>query len=197
MVFPAGILQPPFFERGAPRADELRRASAWSWATSSRTASTTRAGSSTPRATCATGGRGPVNTEFEHARRSAWRSSSTATSSLGDAARQRQADARREHRRPRRHQARVRGVRHGAAAAKEPQQTASSPPSSSSSSASRRRGARKRADESARACGSTTNPHSPPQFRVNGPLSNLPEFAPAFQCKPGAKMVRKNQCTIW
>ncbi|MCA1665424.1 MAG: M13 family metallopeptidase, partial [Myxococcales bacterium] len=43
----------------------------------------------------------------------------------------------------------------------------------------------------------TTDPHSPPQFRVNGPMSNLPEFANAFQCKPGDKMVRKTQCTIW
>jgi endothelin-converting enzyme/putative endopeptidase len=43
----------------------------------------------------------------------------------------------------------------------------------------------------------TTDPHSPPQFRIDGPLSNLPEFAAAFQCKPGDKMVRKVQCTIW
>jgi endothelin-converting enzyme/putative endopeptidase len=43
----------------------------------------------------------------------------------------------------------------------------------------------------------TTDPHSPPEFRVNGPLSNLPEFATAFQCKPGAKMVRQTQCVVW
>jgi putative endopeptidase len=43
----------------------------------------------------------------------------------------------------------------------------------------------------------TTDPHSPPRFRVNGPLSNLPEFAAAFSCKAGDKMVRQNQCTIW
>ncbi|HEX8952985.1 MAG TPA: M13 family metallopeptidase, partial [Polyangia bacterium] len=43
----------------------------------------------------------------------------------------------------------------------------------------------------------TTDPHSPAQFRVDGPLSNLPEFASAFQCKAGDKMVRKTQCTIW
>ena len=43
----------------------------------------------------------------------------------------------------------------------------------------------------------TTDPHSPPENRVNGPLSNLPEFAAAFQCKPGSKMVRAEQCTIW
>jgi endothelin-converting enzyme/putative endopeptidase len=43
----------------------------------------------------------------------------------------------------------------------------------------------------------TTDPHSPPQFRIDGPLSNLPEFAAAFQCKPTDHMVRQNQCTIW
>jgi len=43
----------------------------------------------------------------------------------------------------------------------------------------------------------TTDPHSPAQFRVDGPMSNLPEFSAAFQCKPGDKMVRKMQCTIW
>jgi putative endopeptidase len=44
-----------------------------------------------------------------------------------------------------------------------------------------------------------TNPHSPPKFRVNGPLSNLPEFASAFQCKEGAPMVRaaRDRCEIW
>jgi endothelin-converting enzyme/putative endopeptidase len=44
-----------------------------------------------------------------------------------------------------------------------------------------------------------TNPHSPPRFRVDGPLSNLPEFASAFQCKDGAPMVRAadKRCTIW
>ncbi len=43
----------------------------------------------------------------------------------------------------------------------------------------------------------STNPHSPPNFRVNGPLSNLPEFAQAFSCKPDAKMVRKDRCEVW
>ncbi len=42
-----------------------------------------------------------------------------------------------------------------------------------------------------------TNPHSPPHLRVNGPLSNVPEFAQAFQCKPGAKMIRANRCEVW
>ena len=42
-----------------------------------------------------------------------------------------------------------------------------------------------------------TNPHSPAHLRVNGPLSNLPEFAKAFSCKPDAKMVRKDRCEVW
>lgn len=42
-----------------------------------------------------------------------------------------------------------------------------------------------------------TNPHSPPNLRVNGPLSNLPEFAQAFSCKPGSKMVRQERCEVW
>jgi endothelin-converting enzyme/putative endopeptidase len=42
-----------------------------------------------------------------------------------------------------------------------------------------------------------TNPHSPPKFRVDGPLSNLPSFASAFQCKEGAPMVRAQRCEIW
>jgi putative endopeptidase len=35
-----------------------------------------------------------------------------------------------------------------------------------------------------------TNPHSPAVWRVNGPLSNLPEFREAFGCKEGDPMVR-------
>lgn len=44
-----------------------------------------------------------------------------------------------------------------------------------------------------------TNPHSPAQFRVDGPLSNLAEFATAFQCKEGAPMVRSGEkrCSVW
>ncbi|MDB4945382.1 MAG: Endothelin-converting enzyme 1 [Labilithrix sp.] len=43
----------------------------------------------------------------------------------------------------------------------------------------------------------STNPHSPAMFRVNGPISNMPQFAQAFSCKPDAKMVRKDRCEIW
>ena len=42
-----------------------------------------------------------------------------------------------------------------------------------------------------------TDPHSPPSFRVNGPASNMPEFAAAFGCKAGSKMVRANACRVW
>jgi putative endopeptidase len=43
----------------------------------------------------------------------------------------------------------------------------------------------------------TVNPHSPSEFRVNGPLSNTPAFAQAFGCQAGQKMVRANACTVW
>ena len=44
-----------------------------------------------------------------------------------------------------------------------------------------------------------TNPHSPPRYRVAGPLANLPEFASAFQCKEGSPMVRpaEKRCQVW
>ena len=41
------------------------------------------------------------------------------------------------------------------------------------------------------------NPHSLPRWRVNGPLSNMPQFKEAFNCKDGDAMVRDNQCAIW
>ncbi len=42
-----------------------------------------------------------------------------------------------------------------------------------------------------------TNTHSLPRWRVNGPLSNMPQFAKAFNCKSGQQMVRKDMCEIW
>jgi putative endopeptidase len=41
------------------------------------------------------------------------------------------------------------------------------------------------------------NPHSPPRFRVNGPLSNMREFAEAYQCKEGAPLRPARTCTVW
>jgi putative endopeptidase len=42
-----------------------------------------------------------------------------------------------------------------------------------------------------------TNPHAPPKDRVNGVVSNMPEFQKAFACKADAPMVRKNACRVW
>jgi endothelin-converting enzyme/putative endopeptidase len=42
-----------------------------------------------------------------------------------------------------------------------------------------------------------TDPHSSARWRVNGPLSNLAQFAAAFQCRAGAPMVRAERCDIW
>jgi putative endopeptidase len=44
-----------------------------------------------------------------------------------------------------------------------------------------------------------TDPHSPAQFRVNGPLSNMPEFQKAWGCKAGDPMVRADEvrAQIW
>jgi putative endopeptidase len=42
-----------------------------------------------------------------------------------------------------------------------------------------------------------SNPHSPPLFRVNGVVSNMPEFQKAFNCKKGQPMVRDNACHVW
>jgi len=42
-----------------------------------------------------------------------------------------------------------------------------------------------------------TDPHSPARWRVIGPLSNLPAFAAAFSCTDPKKMARKDRCEIW
>ncbi|HBB97367.1 MAG TPA: M13 family peptidase [Blastocatellia bacterium] len=44
-----------------------------------------------------------------------------------------------------------------------------------------------------------TDPHPLGKFRVNGPLSNMPQFAAAYQCKSGDAMVRppEQRCQIW
>jgi putative endopeptidase len=43
------------------------------------------------------------------------------------------------------------------------------------------------------------DPHPVAKYRVNGPLSNLPEFQKAFQCKDDAAMVRAGdkRCEVW
>ena len=42
-----------------------------------------------------------------------------------------------------------------------------------------------------------TDSHSSGRYRVNGTVSNMPEFAKAFSCKPDAPMVRANACRVW
>ncbi len=42
-----------------------------------------------------------------------------------------------------------------------------------------------------------TDPHSPEHFRVDGPLVNQPGFAGAFSCKQGAPMVPAKSCRVW
>jgi endothelin-converting enzyme/putative endopeptidase len=43
----------------------------------------------------------------------------------------------------------------------------------------------------------TTDPHSMPVFRIDNVISNMPEFQQAFACKAGQKMVRANACRVW
>jgi endothelin-converting enzyme/putative endopeptidase len=43
-----------------------------------------------------------------------------------------------------------------------------------------------------------SDPHSPGRFRTNGVVSNSPDFAKAFSCKPGDAMVRaEKSCRVW
>jgi putative endopeptidase len=42
-----------------------------------------------------------------------------------------------------------------------------------------------------------TDPHAPARFRVNGVVTNMPEFAAAFGCPAGAAMAPKDRCEIW
>ncbi|HLA77636.1 MAG TPA: M13 family metallopeptidase [Vicinamibacteria bacterium] len=42
-----------------------------------------------------------------------------------------------------------------------------------------------------------TDSHSPGEFRTNGSVSNMPEFWQAFGCKAGQPMVRANACRVW
>jgi len=43
----------------------------------------------------------------------------------------------------------------------------------------------------------TTDPHSLPIFRIDNVVSNMPEFKQAFGCKAGQRMVRANACRVW
>jgi endothelin-converting enzyme/putative endopeptidase len=41
------------------------------------------------------------------------------------------------------------------------------------------------------------DPHSPGKFRVNGTVQNMPEFQKAWGCKAGQPMVVANACRVW
>jgi putative endopeptidase len=43
------------------------------------------------------------------------------------------------------------------------------------------------------------DPHSPPEYRINGVLVNMPEFAKAFSCRAGQPMVKPAEkiCKVW
>jgi putative endopeptidase len=45
--------------------------------------------------------------------------------------------------------------------------------------------------------GAITNPHSPGFARINGVVSNMPEFQHAFSCKAGQPMVHAPACRVW
>jgi putative endopeptidase len=45
--------------------------------------------------------------------------------------------------------------------------------------------------------GAITDPHSPPEYRINGVVANMPEFRQAFSCKVGQPMARENSCRVW
>jgi putative endopeptidase len=42
-----------------------------------------------------------------------------------------------------------------------------------------------------------TNPHSPGKYRVDGTVQNMPEFQKAWGCKTGQPMVAENACHVW
>ncbi|QHN04841.1 M13 family metallopeptidase [Granulicella sp. WH15] len=42
-----------------------------------------------------------------------------------------------------------------------------------------------------------TDPHSPPRFRANGAIVNQPGFSAAFSCKKGTPMVPVQSCRVW
>jgi putative endopeptidase len=42
-----------------------------------------------------------------------------------------------------------------------------------------------------------TNPHSFAKYRVNNTVANMPEFQQAFGCKKGAPMAHVNACRVW
>jgi len=42
-----------------------------------------------------------------------------------------------------------------------------------------------------------TNEHAPGRFRVDGVVSNMPEFTQAFACRTGTPMAPEHRCSLW
>ncbi|MBZ5586297.1 MAG: M13 family metallopeptidase, partial [Acidobacteriia bacterium] len=42
-----------------------------------------------------------------------------------------------------------------------------------------------------------TDPHAPARYRVNGVVVNMPEFQKAFSCQAGQPMLSSNACRVW
>jgi len=43
----------------------------------------------------------------------------------------------------------------------------------------------------------SVDPHSPGRYRINGVVRNMPEFQNAFNCKAGQPMAPENACRVW
>jgi endothelin-converting enzyme/putative endopeptidase len=43
----------------------------------------------------------------------------------------------------------------------------------------------------------SVDPHSPGKYRTNGVVQNMPEFQKAWNCKTGQPMVKANACHVW
>jgi predicted metalloendopeptidase len=42
-----------------------------------------------------------------------------------------------------------------------------------------------------------TDPHSPPKFRVNGVVQNMPEFRGQYRLQGGPADGQENACRVW
>ena len=109
---------------------------------------------------------------------------------------QRQADGGRGRGRSRRHDSGVHGLEGRDQGAELAARSTASRPISASSSAWRSGPA---ATSGRRTSGvnAITDPHSPNEYRINGVVSNMPEFGAAFSCKVGQPMVRDKACRVW
>ena len=197
MVFPAGILQPPFYAKLAEPGDELRRHRHGRRPRADprvrRRGASVRRRRQPARLVDAAGERRvrpPRVVRREAVRRVRCRRRG---------AREGQAHARREHRRPGRPQAVLRGLpARGEGAPGDADRSTASRPEQQFFLGFAQAWCTNIRPENARMRASV-DPHSPAQWRVDGPLSNLPEFASAFQCKDGQAMVRPKdqQCVVW